>query len=98
MRRHLITILALSILISYGCATKTYKPGPSEEVPFQERAQSKNYRGVRVTAAVLSQQECKDVFGLDLYKKDIQPVWLVRASAGGPRTGRQPRRLRSATA
>jgi hypothetical protein len=76
MRRQWITILALSILISYGCGAKTYKPGPIEKVPFQERAQSKSYLGVRVTAAVLSQQECKDVFGLDLYKKDIQPVWL----------------------
>jgi hypothetical protein len=76
MRRQWITILALSILISYGCATKTYKPGPFEEVPFRERAQSKQYRGIRVTAAVLSQEESIEVFGLDLYKRDIQPIWL----------------------
>ena len=76
MRMQWMTILTISILIFYGCATGTYKPGPIEEVPFRDRAQSKHYRGVRVTAAVLSQEESKEVFGLDLYRKDIQPIWL----------------------
>jgi hypothetical protein len=31
---------------------------------------------VRVTAAVLSAEESKEVFGVDLYKKFIQPIWF----------------------
>ena len=64
------------ILIVSGCATRTYNPRPMEEVPFKNRAQTQHDGGVRVTAAVLSAAETKDVFGLNLYKKGIQPIWL----------------------
>jgi hypothetical protein len=47
-----------------------------EEVPFKERAQTQYEDGIRVTAVVLSVEECKEVFGLDLYKRGIQPIWL----------------------
>jgi hypothetical protein len=46
------------------------------EVPFKDRAQTKVDGGVRVTAAVLSAEESKEVFGVDLYKKFIQPIWF----------------------
>jgi len=62
------------ILTVYGCAT--FNPRPIEEVPFRERAQTQIDAGVRVTAAVLSAQESQDVFGVPLYKRGIQPVWL----------------------
>jgi hypothetical protein len=47
-----------------------------EEVAFSERAQTKQDAGVRVTAAVLTAQECIAKFGVNLYRRDIQPVWL----------------------
>jgi hypothetical protein len=46
------------------------------EVPFRERAQKQCERNVCVTAVVLSAEESEAVFGLPLYKKGIQPVWL----------------------
>jgi len=60
----------------YGCATATYNPRPLEEATFKTRAQTQDERGVRVTAAVLSAEECKELFRLDLYKRGIQPIWL----------------------
>lgn len=71
--------LALSvifILMTAGCAGRSYNPRPMAEVPFKSRAQTQSEDGVRVTVAVLSAEECKEVFGLDLYKRDIQPIWI----------------------
>jgi hypothetical protein len=47
-----------------------------EEVPFKDRAQTQQDGGIQVTAAVPSAEETKEVFGLDLYRKGIQPIWL----------------------
>ena len=70
----LLLLLMIPVSIS-GCAT-TYSPRPLEEVPFQERSQTKIEGGVRVTAVVLSAEESEEVFGVHLYKEGIQPIWL----------------------
>jgi hypothetical protein len=41
-----------------------------------DRAQTKTDGGVRVTVAVPSAEECKEIFGFALAGKNIQPVWL----------------------
>ena len=69
-----LELLTICVLLSYGCAT--FNPRPIEEVPFRERAQTKSGGNVRVTAVVLSAEETKEVFDLDLYKRGIQPIWL----------------------
>ena len=67
-------ILMLCFLAMYGCAT--FNPRHIDEVPFRERAQTQYENNVRVTAAVLSAEESEAVFGVPLYKKGIQPIWL----------------------
>jgi hypothetical protein len=57
-----------------GCAA--YHPRPLNDHPFRERAIVKTQNGVRVLATVLSEEEARSVFGLSLYNKGIQPVWL----------------------
>lgn len=76
MRIQWLALWLVCILTVYGCATRAYHPRPMEEVPFKERAQTQYEGGVRVTAAVLSGEECKEIFGLDLYKRGIQPIWI----------------------
>ena len=66
--------LLVCLLLLFGCAT--YNPGPPDEMPFRERAQTQTERNVRVTATVLSADETQAYFGLPLYKRGIQPVWL----------------------
>ncbi|MGD9033908.1 MAG: hypothetical protein PVH02_14650, partial [Desulfobacteraceae bacterium] len=65
----LIFILSVS-----GCAT--FNPRPEEEVAFRERAQTKVEGNVQVTAAVPSAEESKRLFGVDMYKRGVQPIWL----------------------
>lgn len=67
-------LLMICLLIFGACAT--FSPRPIEEVPFLERARTQVENNIRVTAAVLSAEESKAVFGLPLYKKGIQPIWL----------------------
>ena len=69
----LCTVLAVLIVI--GCAS-SIQPRPIEEVNFQERTQTQADDKVRVTAAVLSADETEAIFGFELYKKGIQPIWL----------------------
>jgi hypothetical protein len=58
-----------------GCAAK-FQPVPLEEMDFKNRAQTQSEDNVRVTAVVLSAAETEAVFGVALYKKGIQPIWL----------------------
>jgi len=67
-------ILAVCFLTLHGCAT--FKPGPIDETIFRNRGQSKSDGVVQVTATILSREETREIFGLDLYKKNIQPIWL----------------------
>lgn len=69
-----LTFLSICILSVFGCAA--YKPHPIEKVNFQQRAQTKIENNVRTTAAVPSAKESKALFGVNLYRRGIQPIWL----------------------
>ena len=72
---YLFKIAMITILATYGC-TIYQKPRPIFDVPFQERSQSKINGEVRVTVAVLSAEESRQLFGVNLDGQDIQPVWV----------------------
>jgi hypothetical protein len=67
----LFIFLSLTV---FGCAT--FNPRPIEEVAFLERSQSKSDGKINITVAVVSRAESKELFGIDIAKKGIQPVWL----------------------
>ena len=53
-----------------------YRPGRLEDVPFGDRALTQTEGGVTVTVAVLSPHESRALFGTDLARSGIQPVWV----------------------
>jgi hypothetical protein len=72
-----VRTLAACLLTGFmmlGCAA--YRPRTLDERLFRERATVQTQKGVRVLAAVPSAEETQSVFGLPLYKKGIQPVWV----------------------
>jgi hypothetical protein len=69
-----IAFCLISSTILLGCAT--FNPQPLNEVPFRQRIKTQTENDVRVSAAVLSAEETEAAFGLPLYKKGIQPIWL----------------------
>jgi hypothetical protein len=73
-RDRYLRIFAFFCMVIYGCAG--YNPRPLSESPFLERAQTKIENNVRVKAAVPDAAETRRIFGVDLYRQGIQPVWL----------------------
>ncbi len=67
-------LLLACLLLAAGC--QTFRPRPLESLPFKERIEIRERHGLRVSATVLSRDETKQAFGLDLYARQIQPVWL----------------------
>ena len=76
-----LRLIALALLAS-GCAAN-FEPKPMEEVPFLERAQTQEFEGIRVTAAVPDAKESRDLFGVSLYKRNVQPVWIEIENTSG---------------
>jgi len=66
--------LAIAVFVVSGCAS--FDPVPIEEVGFLERSQTQQQGDVTLTSAVPSAEECVQAFGVNSYKKNIQPVWL----------------------
>lgn len=70
-----VAVLAAYAILSNGCAAG-FDPQPVESVPFRDRAATQIDRGIRVTTAVPSSEETRELFGVSLYRKRVQPVWL----------------------
>jgi hypothetical protein len=71
----MLAVFILSGVLLWSCAT--FNPQSLNEQLFRKRAATQADGDVRVSAAVLSAEETEAVFGLQLYKKGIQPVWLA---------------------
>ena len=74
----LFNSLLASIVIALtlaGCAS--YQPlTETEALDYKSRATSRSDGGVIVSASVLSADESRDLYGVPLAKKGIQPVWI----------------------
>ena len=70
------------LMIITGCAGSSYSPIPVEQVPFLERAQTQVKDNVRVTTSVPSAAETRALFGVPLYERGVQPVWLEIENLG----------------
>ncbi len=82
MIRHvnIAIVLALSLWILAGCAVlrtpASFDPPTINEVPFRDRAQSNADQDIRVSVAVPSADETRQLFLADLIRREIQPVWV----------------------
>lgn len=61
-------------LTTQGCTT--FAPRPTDEVSFKERAETQVQGGLSVTVAVPTIKEAKAIYGVDLARRGIQPVWI----------------------
>ena len=69
-----LSLIAFSFIVIYGCAG--FNPRPVSESLFLERAQTQTENNVRIRAAVPDAAETRRIFGVDLYRKGVQPVWV----------------------
>jgi hypothetical protein len=69
------TLLALAGCVAYG-------PAPPDPVSFRNRAQTQTAGDVGVTVAVLDSEEASRAFGVPLYRRGVQPIWLEVQNRG----------------
>ena len=63
------------VLFIHACVAFK-KPATINESPILERALTKENNGIRVSAAVVGDEEARQIFGIDLAQKKIQAVWV----------------------
>jgi LssY C-terminus len=69
------TASVVLLLVFAGCATWTV-PTNIDDAPLRERAISATKQDVHVSAAVLSSADSERMFGADINKTNVQPVWI----------------------
>jgi len=65
-----------TLFFSLALAACASTPEPVYQGSYLDRAETQEKEGIRVTAAVPSAEESRQIFGKPLYKLGIQPVWL----------------------
>jgi hypothetical protein len=68
-------LVSLSLLLA-GCASTFETPPVFEHANLRESASTVLTDDFRVSAAVPSREQSKAIFGVDLSRKHIQPLWL----------------------
>jgi hypothetical protein len=63
------------LLVFAGCATWT-APTSFDDAPLRERAVSATKQDTRVSVAVLGGEDSKRMFGVDINKHNVQPLWI----------------------
>ena len=71
-----LRILLVALALSGLSACASFQPVPLDEMSFMERAETEEQDGLRVSVAVLTRDEARQAFGVNLQKQGIQPVWL----------------------
>jgi hypothetical protein len=76
MRRSFIVGLTICFVLFVGACATFKKPAATLDMQVRERALKKESSGILVSAAVVGSQEERAIFGIDLFQKNIQAVWL----------------------
>jgi len=76
MRRSFIIGLMICLALFVGACATFEKPVTTINEQVHERALTKESSGIRVSAAVVGSEEAREIFGIDLFQKNIQAVWL----------------------
>ncbi|MGD8580203.1 MAG: LssY C-terminal domain-containing protein [Lysobacterales bacterium] len=71
-----ISTFVVVALLLVACASTPEAINPLPEGDFTQRVQTQEGNGITVSAGVPSASETRKLFGRDLYREGIQPVWL----------------------
>jgi hypothetical protein len=77
MKRSAVVGIAICLTLLVNACATFKKPAAVNEAPIQGRAQTKEANGIRVSTALVGDEETRQIFGIDLSKKDIQALWLA---------------------
>ena len=77
----------LLVFVLAACSTTSYKHESFDNFQVEQRAIAQQQGAIEVRASVPSRDEAEKIFGIPIYKRGIQPVWLeiTNNSAGRAR-------------
>jgi hypothetical protein len=67
--------MSLLVITLAGCAT-WQTPAEFDDSTLRARAESQQLRGVTLSAAVLSSEDSRQMFGVSVNETEVQPVWI----------------------
>jgi len=70
-----VIFFALALLLS-ACATQSYHYESTSSFPIRDRAISETKDKITISASVPGEGEAQAIFGIPIYDRGIQPVWL----------------------
>ena len=75
---HTRLLIALCVcgIVSTGCGGRAYLYESVDDVDFRSHSETQSDGPVTVSTSVLGPEETQKLFGLSLYDKGVQPVWL----------------------
>jgi hypothetical protein len=59
-----------------ACATRSYQYTSTKSFPIRERAITQTQEQIAISASVPGSEEAEAIFGIPIYKRGIQAVWL----------------------
>ena len=71
-----LTPVLLLLLLTAACASTPYTHESLDSFGVEARAELQVQNEISVRASVPSKEEAEKIFGIPLYKRGIQPVWL----------------------
>ena len=66
--------VSICLLLLGGCVS--FDPKPLDSIPFKDRVQTQEKNGIRISTTVLSGEEARQAFGVDLESTNVQAVWI----------------------
>jgi len=72
----LALVLALTLTLALGGCATWHAPAAFDDGALRTRAVTDSRQGVRVTAAVLSAEDSRRMFGAEVNATGVQPVWV----------------------
>lgn len=79
-------LVAAAILLALAaCGSRSFRPESLEAVDLRSRAEVQSEDGLTVRAAVPGPDETRRLFGVPLYERGVQPVWLEVENRGPAR-------------
>ena len=76
LRRASLRMVSIVVLLVAMCACASTSRAAQLEPDFRARAVTRIEGGLRVSVAVLSDEESERLYGVPLASKSIQPVWI----------------------
>jgi len=84
-RTYSLCLLVILAALLTACSSAPYRYEPLERFDVVQRAVTQEQGGFVVRASVPGEQEAEDLFGIPLYKRKIQPIWLEITNVGDDR-------------